>query len=877
MNNPFDQFDSAPSAAPQAPGVIRGKPKQPTQLQTNADQRSQIATDLAVSKFEAEQGDRVRRNEREATEEAEKAAKQARASESAGYNVQKVLEQIKKVEVDAKDNGGWFETGTSGSFARTVFPEGTAGSDLASALQNIDANNAFTTLQQMRDNSPTGGALGQVTERELDLLKSSVANLNPNQGHEQFLSSLQVAKDYYIDMLERIDPEKAKAYMGERRNATVFAVDGILDKRGKEGVASDAEQIFYDEKGNLIGFLSADGNFMPVGGSPETPNKGGFLQDFGAGVGDIVEGGGDLLGLVANPANAAVNTVFGTDLTTDLGGYLREASGLPDSERPIASAINKGGVGALSFAGAAKAAQPLATGATNALMGQVAQQPIRQGVAGVSAGASTEGANQMGAPVPVQMAAGLLGGMAGFGGASASANAFASKAPNALGQAAKNQRIDLIPADAGGANVRRLTSASSQTPISAAPIRKAAQKSQEQFADASKRASDGTAQFAEDAGEAIARGGEKFVKESGKRGGALYDRAEKMAKGISVKPKASVKAIDDQIAELAAAKETNAPLIQVLEKFKADLSANSGVKVSGMRDLRTAAQKGAYSDDLRATPANRVLGIVADSIGKEIEVGLRSAGRGNAANAFKTADAYWRERVQHIDSVLQPIIGKNKSGEAVLNAVEQMARGKGKGVKTLMGLMRSVDKSELSDIQATIIGRMGRSIDSQQNAEGTAYSASTFLTNWNKMSVRGRSTLFPSSAVRKNLDELAKVADSMKESSSFANHSNTGGAITGNAIVLGGIAYANPLAALVGVGAQYLTGRALASPRLTKWLLNSQKGSSETHIKRLDAIAASEPIIANDIASIKQFLSQAPSTTRAAASEQVGEERPKPE
>ncbi|MDO2083462.1 hypothetical protein Q2433_26170, partial [Escherichia coli] len=92
---------------------------------------------------------------------------------------------------------------------------------------------------------------------------------------------------------------------------------------------------------------------------------------------------------------------------------------------------------------------------------------------------------------------------------------------------------------------------------------------------------------------------------------------------------------------------------------------------------------------------------------------------------------------------LEPVIGKGKSGEAVLGAVEQMAQGKGKGVQNLMKLMRSVDKEELSDIQATIIDRMGKSTAGSQNAEGSAYSASTFLTNWNKMSGKGKAALFP--------------------------------------------------------------------------------------------------------------------------------------
>lgn len=380
---------------------------------------------------------------------------------------------------------------------------------------------------------------------------------------------------------------------------------------------------------------------------------------------------------------------------------------------------------------------------------------------------------------------------------------------------------------------------------------------------------------ADEAGQMISKAGERFNKNSRATGGRLYDRAEKMAQGVSIKAKGAIATIDEQIAELSQAKEVNAPLITALERFKSDLGANNGIRVAGMRDLRSAAQKAAYTEDMRSTPAQRVLGIVADAIGNDIDAGLAAAGRQNAAQAFKTADAYWRDRVQYIDDVLEPVIGKGKSGESVLGAVEQMAQGKGRGVQNLMKLMRSVDESEAADIQATLIDRLGKSSAGNQNDEGTAYSAATFLTNWNKMSGKGKAALFPDQNLRQNLDDLAKIADSMKESSRFANSSNTAGALAGQIALSGGVGLGiSPTAMMLAGGSQYLTGRLLASPGFARWLAKAPSSPSPTYMKRLDAIAASEPIIANDIASVKRFLEQAPGLSRAAASDEVSEERP---
>jgi hypothetical protein len=191
-------------------------------------------------------------------------------------------------------------------------------------------------------------------------------------------------------------------------------------------------------------------------------------------------------------------------------------------------------------------------------------------------------------------------------------------------------------------------------------------------------------------------------------------------------------------------------------------------------------------------------------------------------------------------------------------------------------LMRSVDKEELADIQATIVDRMGKASAGAQNANGTTYSASTFLTNWNKMSGKGKASLFPDGNVRRNLDELAMIADNMKQAGRYANNSNTAGGVTGQVMLSGGLGAISLPVFLAGSGAQYLTGKLFASPRFTQWLAKvpTNPQAQPAYAKRLDAIASAEPIIANDIASVKQFLAGAPGLSKAAASDEVSEERP---
>ena len=66
---------------------------------------------------------------------------------------------------------------------------------LRNKVDTLKANLSFDRLQKMRDESKTGGALGQVSNIELNLLGSSVAALDP--GSRDFKEQLQVVRRHY--------------------------------------------------------------------------------------------------------------------------------------------------------------------------------------------------------------------------------------------------------------------------------------------------------------------------------------------------------------------------------------------------------------------------------------------------------------------------------------------------------------------------------------------------------------------------------------------------------------------------------------------------------------------------------------------------------
>lgn len=80
----------------------------------------------------------------------------------------------------------------------------TASKDLAALLETIKSNIGFAELQAMRDSSPTGGALGQVTERELSLLQAVVGSLDQAQSREQFTANLDRLERQYQQSMAAI-------------------------------------------------------------------------------------------------------------------------------------------------------------------------------------------------------------------------------------------------------------------------------------------------------------------------------------------------------------------------------------------------------------------------------------------------------------------------------------------------------------------------------------------------------------------------------------------------------------------------------------------------------------------------------------------------
>ena len=68
---------------------------------------------------------------------------------------------------------------------------GLAAHDMAKRIDTIKAIAGFQQLNEMRAQSPTGGALGQVSERELGFLQATIGSLEQSQSEGQFRENLE--------------------------------------------------------------------------------------------------------------------------------------------------------------------------------------------------------------------------------------------------------------------------------------------------------------------------------------------------------------------------------------------------------------------------------------------------------------------------------------------------------------------------------------------------------------------------------------------------------------------------------------------------------------------------------------------------------------
>lgn len=110
-------------------------------------------------------------------------------------------------------------TGWGSVFAGTP---GTNAKALSSLLDTVKANIGFQQLNQMRQQSPTGGALGNVTEQEMKFLQSVAGSLDQSQNADQLRDNLNRLWNVYMDTVHGKGQGPARRELGfENKGGTI--------------------------------------------------------------------------------------------------------------------------------------------------------------------------------------------------------------------------------------------------------------------------------------------------------------------------------------------------------------------------------------------------------------------------------------------------------------------------------------------------------------------------------------------------------------------------------------------------------------------------------------------------------------------------------
>jgi len=182
----------------------------------DAESRGQPASITAPRPVGYQPSEAQRAGEKAAAEftgkaEAQKVQDKPIATSSFKTSVSGLDRLIQEADAIKKSPGLRGVTGVMG-----VLPDvpGTAAADARARILTLQSQIGFNVLQAMRDSSKTGGALGAISEKEMELLTNNLASLKPNQSIVQMRQNLDQIIKYAEGAKQRISDAYQEQYGG---------------------------------------------------------------------------------------------------------------------------------------------------------------------------------------------------------------------------------------------------------------------------------------------------------------------------------------------------------------------------------------------------------------------------------------------------------------------------------------------------------------------------------------------------------------------------------------------------------------------------------------------------------------------------------------
>lgn len=899
--NYFDQFDTAPQAAPQSaptyPGVIMGRPDP---AKAASEVRAQNAEGRAVE-------DQALQRDKFGVEKTNSRFNQASKLRDDYNQDQSVKNYASALPILA----GALQSGDNGAgdlslvyaYAKMMDPTtGVREGEMANVGQSSAwADSTIARLKGQLDAS--GGRFSQDTRRKLQqelIKKAHTFREAYNLQRQRYIADAQSSG---IDPQRVVGPDVADPFRDDMAN---------YDKEHKLGRFADPQNPFA----GLPGKDNSGGGPEPVDGEPvglvgevhdEAPWKGqpgspgatdgegsqkgarraaleqklldeGFSPSsigayidrlyYGAtmGGGDeidgILGGIGNLFsdkGVASGYRDARDESRVRQDMENNAQGVLGKVTEFGGSLLLPLKGIGKAG----SLSGGVKtgAAYGAASGWLN---GEGAGNSALSGIGGSAIGGALGGAAAKAVPYLAKGASALSGKLPGR-----ASNVFDREVVAAGERQGINIRQPDARADLGGRY------ASAESGEYSGPMIRAARDADNAAIGSrvEKIGGTGTAQDNYALGGQVQEAGKKYIASTRAQADRLYKKVEKLAGGKTVIAKNADAALDANIQELKAAGEnSNAAAIKYLEGVRSDI--DRGLTVDSVQNLRTNMRGQLSERGLTGTDTDRRIGQVIDAMNSDLAEQLPKG----AAQALKAADSFYRGRQEFINGTLKEFMGSRGNplpAEDAAKRLISMTKGGGNfdRFSRMWGLL---DDAQRADAQATIAASLGR----RQNGDFSAAELVKSLDPSKGMNPRTVEMVFGKDGA-KALQDLRVISKAKVEAmnrmspSGKAVASTAGGLktalLTAVGFYTGGVggaaagAVARPLFAKWG---EERAARMLLNPDFTRWLRAAPQSSNPQVIDRYFAkLTAIPSIAANDNQVFMDALKTvfAKSTTAAAA------------
>lgn len=817
--------------------------------------------------------------------------------------------------------GGW-STGITGRLLSNV--PGTQAADFDAFLTQIEGGVILEKLQALKESSKTGASgMGALSEKEGARLAASVAALSPNMSAEALEQSLndierhaktlqavsegqdptnpEVAAKYGIPPATLEDAPRDNTVRGEGGNDP-----GLREMSPQQRAAYDA---FWQANPNptpeqLEAFQVAAGVVAP----DERPVAGRAAEIIkakreGRGVSYAIDRQAELRAEIDAAKKTGMGPLADSDtetltvagqtlgLSDEAAGIGRAASRALQGRNPIEgyqlgrdaqrlriedARRQMGYAGtAIEVVGGLASANP---GSALASVGNLARQGAAGGaLAGFGSGEGLEES-------VTNAAIGGAGGAAVGSALGAVAGRYAPRGMDpdiAAAAQAENVRISQ-PMIEGNRRAINRAGVLESDPQTAPVIQQGfANTADDIEAGAVRLGRGGTAQSPEDAGETVQRGARAFIQRSRGVADRLYNRARSLAGDTRFTPDNAIRQANDELNTLAANPETNAGEIAFLEGLRRDLAQPKSI--DELRELRTSLRGRIAEQGLTSSQAEARALRIMDATQADAAANLPAG----AASAFRRADMYYRERMVHIDDVLDKFIGGKSgvarlSGEQAFDKIKTLANKDG---RRLAAVMRDLTQQERLDVAATIAGSIGRSADDR------AFQLGKFLDQTDKLSPSARRTIFgPDGA--ESINRLRTLTMRLQDTQRQINMSKTARPLTttirnaARALVLGlmgggmgsGSTLAMGTAAVAGgtmaatAARRALSARALMNPRVARWLAEtadvSTPAQAQVAVRRLGSIASREAGLTSELTPLHQWLTETVSAPTPALAEE---------